>query len=209
LKKLVILDLDNTIYAEEDYFSKVFSILEERHRLTVGILLEGYRRIDRVKSVDILGDVLKECHLFSVDMHESLFSIYSSADFDLSLPTTSSDFLSKLRGLGCCLALLTNGVMAVQENKVRALGLKGYLDYIFYARDIKEGFEKPDSRVFERVLNTAGFEKGAAIMIGDSYINDFMGARSFGIDALWLGGKGELAIETLTESLQYIEGVDK
>jgi putative hydrolase of the HAD superfamily len=47
------------------------------------------------------------------------------------------------------------------------------------------GASKPDPRIFEIALARAGCAAEEAVMVGDSWTNDILGARAAGIRAIW------------------------
>ena len=48
------------------------------------------------------------------------------------------------------------------------------------------GVAKPDARVFEAALSRLGGTPDEAVMIGDSWSSDIVGATGLGIRAIWL-----------------------
>ena len=53
------------------------------------------------------------------------------------------------------------------------------------------GFTKPDSRIFEIALEKLCVEPSDAVMIGDSWEEDILGAYKAGIRAVWFNRKGK------------------
>ena len=147
MKRLVILDLDNTLYDEKDYFLGVFNSFEIKHGLIKAEkLFKAFNSIDRLNSQDILRDVLSEVSIYTRHNHDALFSCYCSSKFNLNLPKSSFFFLSFLKSKNIQTAILTNGVVSVQKNKVRNLNISSLVDKIFYSRSNFEHYEKPDFR---------------------------------------------------------------
>lgn len=203
MKKLIILDLDNTLYDERDYFAGVFQEFETSKNLTSGLLLKRFDNLER-NCPDILKSVLHSLDIYSKDNHEELFTCYCHAVFSIQLPEKSRIFLKSLKEMGCISAVLTNGVVKVQKNKVKNLGLDLLCDRVFYARENAAEYEKPDLRCFYEVLDYFGIDKSDALMIGDSYKNDYLGAVEAEIDALWFRGRFNNEITELAEALAYI-----
>ncbi|WP_351014893.1 HAD family hydrolase [Shewanella sp. AC91-MNA-CIBAN-0169] len=203
-KHLIICDLDDTLYDESHYFSIVFEAFEIAKQVQSGSLMHSYLLIERKKSADILKDVLMGCGLFCTSNHNFLFDIYTNIKRAISLPQATLLFLHRLKKEGCTIAVLTNGVVKVQQNKVTLLGIEPLCDKIFYARDNHQGYEKPDPRCFQFVLDTFQCCASDAIVIGDHYDNDVKGGQSCGIDSLWLGGFGAVGIAKLADALPYI-----
>ena len=209
MKELVILDLDNTLYDEKEYFIQVFSKFEAQLGLDPGSLFKSFADLDRNKSQDILRDTLSHASCYSVDNHSKLFDLYSSCSVSISLPGKSVKFIEIMRENNTRLAVLTNGVVSVQKNKVRNLNLENFVDKVFYARGMGFGSEKPDRRCFDTILKFFNVRAEDAIVIGDSYENDYLGGRSAGIESLWLGGCGCGSVTDLNASLEILLGQKK
>ncbi len=71
---------------------------------------------------------------------------------------------------------------------LQKLGLDGYFDSIIVSALI--GSSKPDPGIFREALGRAGVPPQAALHVGDSYEEDFEGARAAGIHALLLDRDG-------------------
>ena len=67
--------------------------------------------------------------------------------------------------------------------KIRLCNLGQYFKHIFISEVI--GVNKPDPKIFEHALQTAGAQKHQSLMIGDSLEADVYGALDFGIDAIY------------------------
>lgn len=204
MKQLVILDLDNTLYDEKEYFSGVFTSFENEYGAEPGMLLEAFDSICRPKSRDILKDTLVGALSYTQEKHDALFSCYRSSKFELCLPESSICFLEFLRSRSIQTAILTNGVVAVQKNKVANLNIAPLIDEVFYARENSGHYEKPDARCFQYILQSFGCKPEQAIMIGDSYENDYLGAKEANIKSLWLKGNNFESIDTLEQALPFI-----
>ncbi len=87
------------------------------------------------------------------------------------------------------LALVTNGVPAVQRQKVAVTGLDRVLDGIFVAGDL--GIGKPDARHFQHALDTLGETTDTCVMVGDRLATDILGAVRLGMMAVWINPDGD------------------
>ena len=79
--------------------------------------------------------------------------------------------------------VVTNNEVAEQEEKVRFLGIGGLLDGLVVSEAV--GVAKPDRRIFEAALATAGVPASRATMLGDSWTSDVLGARGAGVRPVW------------------------
>lgn len=87
------------------------------------------------------------------------------------------------------LGIITNNSTVEQHEKLRALGIVQYFDTIIISEDV--GVSKPDSRIFEIALERIGAKAGEAVLIGDNWQNDIVGALRAGMAAVWLNRKNE------------------
>jgi len=84
------------------------------------------------------------------------------------------------------LAIATNAQLS-DADKVRGalhrLHLDLYFDVIITA--IELGVQKPDPAFFEAVLQLCGCAPEEAVMVGDSYLKDVLGAWQAGLRTIW------------------------
>lgn len=80
-------------------------------------------------------------------------------------------------------AIVSNNTLEEQEEKLRFLGLDDVVDHLIVSADV--GVAKPDARIFEIALRRVGGAADDAVMIGDSWESDVVGARRSGIRPVW------------------------
>ncbi|MGV8140156.1 MAG: YjjG family noncanonical pyrimidine nucleotidase [Mangrovibacterium sp.] len=88
--------------------------------------------------------------------------------------------LDYLKGEGYHLHIITNGLSAVQNEKVKKSGLAPYFKKVFASEDINA--PKPDKRIFRYALMSCNAKKSRSMIIGDSWETDIAGAREMSID---------------------------
>lgn len=71
---------------------------------------------------------------------------------------------------------------------VSGLGIGHYFDFVLASADV--GAAKPSARFYRMALDAAGVAPHEALMIGDSYHADVLGARSAGMSAVLLDRQG-------------------
>jgi len=84
--------------------------------------------------------------------------------------------------------VVTNNQVAEQEEKLSFLGVRELVDLLVISEGV--GVSKPDPRIFEIALDRASAESSEAVMVGDSWSNDVLGARAAGIRAVWFNRFG-------------------
>ncbi len=94
----------------------------------------------------------------------------------------SIELLRRLHGR-TVIAIVTNNEVAEQERKLRFLEARDLVDHLVVSEEV--GAEKPDPRIFRVALRRAGVRAPEAVMIGDSWTNDIVGALRTGIRPIW------------------------
>ena len=88
------------------------------------------------------------------------------------------------------LYLVTNGVEKTQVNRLNHSGLLPYIKRMFVSEAV--GIPKPDIGYFNYVFSQIpSFEKGRALIVGDSLTSDIQGGINAGIDTCWLHSDGQ------------------
>jgi putative hydrolase of the HAD superfamily len=82
------------------------------------------------------------------------------------------------------LALITNGAIDIQSDKIRGSNLGEFFDTIIISGEF--GFGKPNPRLFQMALEHLEVRPERSVMIGDSLRRDIGGARDVGIRTIWI-----------------------
>jgi len=82
--------------------------------------------------------------------------------------------------------VVTNGAPDVQRDKLHISGLGRLLPEPIVSGDPDIGEGKPHPRIFLTALERAGCAPGEAVMVGDSWARDVIGARHLGLAAVWV-----------------------
>lgn len=181
--KAVIFDLDNTLYDEKLYFLMVFEEFSKVYGIDADLFKNAYDDRFILHSKDIFTDILKKINFYSKDRQNELFEIYKNINCRLKIYEEAHILMDYLNCKNICKAILTNGVVMAQKNKVRALNLEKFTDKIVYAREFGKEFEKPNEKPFLETLKLLGVENKNAIFVGDNPHTDIVGATKAGIKA--------------------------
>jgi putative hydrolase of the HAD superfamily len=100
------------------------------------------------------------------------------------------DALAHLR-----LGLITNGDLALQTEKVDAVGLVSRFEHVIASGEV--GYAKPDPRIFERAASEFGVAVSDALYVGDRLRTDAIGAASAGLVGVWLDRHGTASSDEL------------
>lgn len=81
------------------------------------------------------------------------------------------------------LSIISNGFMEVQHKKIHNSGIARYFRHVVLSE--QAGALKPDRRIFDYALALNDARQEEAIMIGDLYQADIIGAQNAGIDQIF------------------------
>jgi putative hydrolase of the HAD superfamily len=103
----------------------------------------------------------------------------------LTLEEDVRDLLSRLRAARR-LGLVTDGRLAQQQAKARALGLPWLLDALVFSDELGPEKWKPHPAPFWALLERLGIPAAEAVYVGDNPAKDFLGARRAGMRSVRL-----------------------
>jgi putative hydrolase of the HAD superfamily len=106
------------------------------------------------------------------------------------------------------IAIVSNNLLEEQQEKLRTCGLDEFVDALVVSEEA--GTSKPDPAIFRLALDRLHALSGDAVMVGDSWAADVVGARAAGIRAIWFNPDDALAPagETAVPELRALEPVD-
>jgi putative hydrolase of the HAD superfamily len=179
-KRGLIFDLDDTLYPRERFirsgFAAVANDLQRRHGLPAGWV---FKILSRAFTSGAAG---REFQMACVELRLSskeipqMVRVFRAHKPNLWLPYESAETLRKLRTDGWRLAILTNGLPAVQAAKIDALAIAPLVDSVVYAEAVVRG-GKPDPAAFQAVLERLDLPADRCAFVGDDPIADINGAR--------------------------------
>ena len=119
------------------------------------------------------------------------------------------EIIIKLKAKGYFLGIITNGHTKSQKERLEGLGLNQYFDYVISSEEAES--EKPDEAVYKYALDKANCKANEAIMIGDAWDKDIIGAVNAGLKAIWFkrreDPKGDFRIAPVATSSKELERI--
>jgi HAD superfamily hydrolase (TIGR01549 family) len=189
--KAVIFDFDNTLYHECQYFEHIFTELNSSRNLNLPLddIINVFNNL-RPTSHDIFKDILEYFERFSPSeaniIREELFIISQKIDANIIAHDDALPFLIQLKKHNIKKFILTNGVPVIQKNKFKCLNIKNHFNGFYCARELGNGFEKPNTIIFETLLNKLNYKNDEVLFIGDNPNTDFKGPFEIGSNQLRL-----------------------
>lgn len=182
MPKVVVFDLDDTLYLERDFMFSGFRAVDSWVRRELG--LKGFADIAMAEFTGgtrgkIFNAVLKslacECTPALID---NLVQVYREHMPELRLLPDAEECLAHC-GQKHATALITDGHHRTQANKVAALKLGGIVRQIVYSDLLGREFWKPHAAPYEAVMRAVPRAE-EFLYIGDNPHKDFITARKLG-----------------------------
>ncbi|WP_262435933.1 HAD family hydrolase [Jilunia laotingensis] len=178
MEKVVIFDLDDTLYKEIDYlrsaYKEISDFIESEYdkREIYEFMISCYKA-----GRNTFAEVIREYNLpISVDY---LISIYRSHKPNISLDCDTQFVLEQLSlQKNINLGILTDGRGITQNNKIIALGIDQYIRKDNWVISEEFGYSKPSSEgylYFQKKYKNAAF-----YYIGDNLVKDFIAPIQLG-----------------------------
>jgi putative hydrolase of the HAD superfamily len=184
--QLIGFDLDDTLYPEQDFVKSGFSavatrldflgIVEAREffRTAWRLFEEGSRGTIFNQALEILG-----CD-FPPERISELVTIYREHKPDIQPFTASVRLLEAIRKIGIITALISDGTKRTQSNKLSALGLVDFFEYIIFTNEYGPDWGKPSLRPFEEVMKLGKVTAASCVYVADNPRKDFLAPNTLG-----------------------------
>lgn len=187
--RAVILDLDDTLYAERTYFESGLAAVAN----FVAGPDEGLRSAWRER---LVADVRANGRPGALDRIPAppgrpedgwvatLLQVYRTHRPIITCFPDVAPFIARARGEHVRLGIVTDGKSCAQRRKIEALGLAGKLDAVVCSDDIDA--PKPAVESFVAAAALMGAPAEACLYIADDPFKDFIGPRRLGMDTIHL-----------------------
>ncbi|MCR5878705.1 HAD-IA family hydrolase [Phenylobacterium sp. J367] len=184
MTRALLLDMDDTLYEERSYVLSGFrAVAEEIHAhfphadadAVFAHLAETLESQGRGKLFD--GALLAFRIEATPELVERLVAAYRHHTPDVALWPGVADTLAELRK-SWKLAIVTDGLHAMQARKAEALGLADLVDTVVFCWEHEA--PKPDPQGFRLALKRLGAEAADAVVVGDNPLHDIAAARAIG-----------------------------
>lgn len=163
---------------DENYHLKIYQEINTAiwKEFEKGLITQAKLKIDRFKR---LSDRL-EVSFDAEDFAKSYMEHLADASF---LFDGSAELLEDLHK-SHKISIVTNGLTAVQDKRIRKSTVAKYFDTVVISEEIL--ISKPNPEIFEHTLNIIEHtDKSKVLMVGDSLTSDIQGGINFGIDTCW------------------------
>ncbi len=182
-RRLVVLDVDDTVYLERDYVRSGFAAVGVWAREHLGVEGFGDRcwaafeaELRRTIFDDVLAD---DCIEATPELVAQLVEVYRSHDPIIRLLTDVRRWLDR-SAPKVDLAVVTDGPLNSQRAKVKSLLLHRWVGLFVFTDSLGPGHGKPHPAAFERLEREAGIEGRQCAYVADNPAKDFVAPHRMG-----------------------------
>jgi putative hydrolase of the HAD superfamily len=187
-RRAVVFDMDDTLYPFQRFrLSGFVAVAARLHRETGVNERRAFRELVRASRGVSRGRELQAClDAFGLprQLVAPLAALIDAHEPSIRLPRTSARVMAQLRDDGWQVGVLTNGPVARQARRVRALGLERVADAVVYAARYGSGQGKPEPEPFEEIARRLDVSPRHILFVGDDEACDVMGATRAGMHAI-------------------------
>ncbi|MGA8542284.1 MAG: HAD family hydrolase [Thermoplasmata archaeon] len=200
--KVVLFDMDDTLFDHSMTCRAALGRMRREHPFlrsrSVDDLTREYLRLLGANFAEVaLGRRSKESarserfvslafwcgHPIEDPAGSALSQQYRSLYQELRRPVSGApEFLRRIEGR-TQIAVVTNNTVAEQTEKLDFLGLQRAVHLLVTSEEV--GVAKPDPGIFRAALERARAAPDQAVMVGDVWASDIVGARAAGIRSIW------------------------
>jgi len=182
--RVVVFDLDDTLYPEHHYvqsgFRAVSAFLQDTAVLGQDVFPAMWSLFVEGERGAVFNRVLAARGVTpSQDLIDTLIDVYRSHQPDIALYPDARAVLDYFYGRKT-LALLTDGYVQTQTAKISALGIARYFEVVLLTDQLGRGCWKPSPAGFEKIMHTLGGSPAGYVYIADNPLKDFAAPRRLG-----------------------------
>ena len=205
--RAVLFDLDETLFDHSHSATRSMELLRAQYEClqskSLDEIMAEYRRLLELLHIDVLTGRLTQDQA-RIDRMRGIFR-FCGVDMDFEdaaavavlhrdcYRTTqraipgARELLEALRGR-VKVGIVTNNLLEEQRVKLEVCGLSSFIDELITSEEY--GCRKPDAEIFKIALDRLQCSKEEAVMVGDSWETDIIGARNAGIRPIWFNRAG-------------------
>jgi HAD hydrolase, family IA, variant 1 len=198
--KAVILDLDDTLYSyselNEQGISKICKYTCQKLKIKKEKFYEAFDKAKKDVKITLEGvasshNRLLYCQKTLENLNENPFSIalemyeiyWQHILKNMKLNANVLEVLKFCKHKKIKIGICTDLTVHIQHRKIRKLGIDEYVDAIVTSEEV--GVEKPDFKMYNKILEKLDVTPGEALFVGDSLKKDVLGSMEYGMKALW------------------------
>ncbi len=189
--KSIIFDLDDTLYNEIDYLKSAYKeIATAITKNSSGAFNKASVYNDLwffyTQKKDAFKEIIVKYNLKNI-VKDDLLKLYRNHYPSINLSAENENLLKQLKASGYKLGLITDGRSIQQRNKIKALNIEKYFEYILISEEF--GTEKPNVANFNYFVDLLG--DSSFFYVADNVSKDFIAPNKLGWKTICLMDNGK------------------
>ena len=208
MNKVVVFDLDDTLYKEIDFLNSAFNeialIISRDLQINPNDIFSNMLDLYNTKE-NVFQGILNKHNSLKYTVND-LLDIYRAYRPNISLSNNIKKVLNELQFEGVFLGIITDGRSKQQRNKIKALGLGKYVENIIISEEF--GFEKPHLANYAYFQNL--YPNMSYYYVGDNLKKDFIAPNKLGWKTICIKDDGrnihsqDIQLNKINEPKYYI-----
>jgi putative hydrolase of the HAD superfamily len=163
------------------------------------------------KAVDALGELLKNLGLDGGEDSTAAFfdAFYSPIAGQLTSFADAHRVLAEVKRMNKTVGLVSNTIFPEEYHlaELRKFGLLRFFDFTIFSSTF--GFRKPHPSIYQNAVRASGTGPERLLFVGDRYIEDWLGPRQNGFNAVLKYREGREYPSPLPEDLIFIKSLSE
>ena len=204
--KVIIIDLDDTLFCEQSYVMSGFRAVAESIAERNGVSADDVfnQTIYQFSRYGRTGAFNRTLSYFGFNKPEigDLVRIYREHSPDIQLYWKAAEGLELLRKK-FKLVIVTDGLASVQRKKIEALDLESMVDKVVYCMDYNA--PKPSPTSYRALANDMNIDLQDAVIVGDDPYCDMQAAAQLQIPSYRILGGKYMRVKSLENAKPEVE----
>ena len=182
--KLVIFDLDDTLYSEKEYIRSGYKAIAEAFPEFQGIEKRMWNAFEqRLNAIDV---ALNEMGIYEQAIAQKCVNIYRGHIPKITLYEGVVEMLQELKAKSKIIGIITDGRPDGQRKKIEALSLKNMVDRIIITDELGGlEYRKPNETAFKIMQEFYQVPFCKMVYIGDNKNKDFIAPKKLGMGYIY------------------------
>ena len=183
-RRLVVLDIDDTLYLERDYVRSGFAAVGAWASTELGVDGLGdhaWAAFEAGVRRTIFDDALAAAGVEATpDLIPRLVEVYRAHAPAIEMLPDARSWLDSLAPGDVAVAVVTDGPLASQRAKAEALTLTRWADLVVFTETLGPGHGKPHPAAFEQLERELGLRGAQCAYVADNPAKDFVAPHDLG-----------------------------
>ena len=186
----IIFDLDDTLYPQLEYTRQCLhatvnyiSDISGENKEVIKVKLDEILEKNGIEYKFIFNDLFKEISFDGMPKLKIILELFWSCTPEIKVFDGVLDVLTQLK-TQYRLAILTDGHVHIQEQKIDTLGIRDFFEYVLITDSLGVEYRKPSPAGYKKILEEMKISAQDCIYVGNDPRKDFLACKELGINTV-------------------------